>query len=57
MFSLLETMANSEDLDEMPCKSAFHQGLHSLIRQNRSSESEKQYFLGNYSLNIYNGPS
>ena len=50
-------MANSEDLDEMRCKSAFHQGLHSLLRQNRSSEIEKQYFFGNYSLNIYNGPS
>ena len=37
------TMANSEDPDEM------HQGLNCL-RQNRFSEKEIQYFLGNYNL-------
>ena len=37
-------MANSEDPDEMP-HVAFHQGLHCLLKQNRSSEKEIQYFL------------
>ena len=35
--------ANSEDPDEMPHNAAFHQGLHCLPRQNRSSEVK--YFL------------
>ena len=39
------TLANSEDPDEMPHNVAFHQGLHSLLRQNRSSEKEIQYFI------------
>ena len=38
------TFANSEDPDEMPHNVAFHQVLHFLIRQNRSSEKEIQYF-------------
>ena len=49
---------NNEDTDEMQHKAAFHQGLHSLLRQNQSSEKEI-YFFGNYNLwplNIYNGP-
>ena len=33
-------MANSEDPDEMPHIVAFHHGLHSLLRQNRSSEKD-----------------
>ena len=37
------TLANSEDPDEMP-HVAFHLGLHCLLRQNRSSEKNKQYF-------------
>ena len=36
----MDTMTNSEDPDEMPHKAAFHQGLHCLLRQNRSSEIE-----------------
>ena len=40
----MSTMANSEDPDEMPHKAAFHQGLHCLLRQNRSSEKEIHYF-------------
>ena len=31
------TLANSEDLDEMPPNVAFHQGVHYLRRQNRKS--------------------
>ena len=42
--SLTGTMANSEDPDEMPHKAAFHQGLHCLLKQIRSSEKEIQYF-------------
>ena len=38
-------MANNEDLDEMAHKAVFHQGLHCLLRQNRSSEKEMQLFL------------
>ena len=53
-------LANREDPDEMPHNAVFHQGLHCLPRQDRSSEKEIQLFLGGYnlcSLNIYNGPS
>ena len=39
------TLTNSEDPDEMQHNAAFHQGLHCLLRQNRSSEKEIQYFL------------
>ena len=40
-------MANTEDSDEMPRNAAFHQSLHCLLRQNRSSEIEihVQYFF------------
>ena len=41
----MDTLTNSEDPDEMPHNVAFHQGLHCLQRQNRSSENEIQYFL------------
>ena len=36
----MSTLANSEDPDEMPHNVAFHQGLHFLPRQKRSSEKE-----------------
>ena len=39
---------------------AFHQGLHCLLKQNRSSYNEIQYFLLNsnpWPLNTYNGPA
>ena len=42
--SIPGTLANSEDPDEMPHNVAFHQGLHCLLRLNRSSEKEIQYF-------------
>ena len=38
------TLANSEDLDEMPHYAAFHQGLHCSLRQNRSSEKKYNIF-------------
>ena len=33
-------MTNSEDTDEMLQHATFNQGLHSLLRQNQSSEKE-----------------
>ena len=42
---LTGTLAKSEDPDEMLHIAAFHLGLHCLLRQNRSSEKEIQYFL------------
>ena len=39
------TLANSEDTDEMLHNAVFHQGLHCLSSQNRSSEDETKYFL------------
>ena len=46
------TLANSEDLDEMPHNAAFHQGQHCLLRQKRIlRESNTIYFkFGNYNL-------
>ena len=38
------TKANSEALGEMAQNAAFHQGLHCLLRQNRSLEKEIQIF-------------
>ena len=38
----MDTLANSEDPDEMSHNAAFHQGLHCLLRQNQSSEKEKK---------------
>ena len=37
-------IAIREDPDEMPQYVAFHQGLHCLLRQNRSLEKKIQYF-------------
>ena len=34
------TLANSEDQDEMLHNTAFHQGLHNLLRLKRSSQKE-----------------
>ena len=36
-------MANSGDPDEMPHNAAFHQDVHYLQRQNRTSEKQIQY--------------
>ena len=41
----MDTFADSEDANEMPQYVAFHQDLHNLLRQNRSSEKEIQYVL------------
>ena len=38
-------MANSGDPDKMPHNAAFHQGVHYLLRQNRTSEKQIQYCL------------
>ena len=35
---------NSEDPDEMPHHVAFHQGLHCLLRQKRSSDKKNTIF-------------
>ena len=35
----MDTLANSEDLDEMQHNAAFHQGLHCLLRLKQSSET------------------
>ena len=42
----MDTVANSEDPDEMPHKVAFHQGLHCLLRLKQASEKD----FGNYNL-------
>ena len=34
------TLVNREDPDEMPHNATFHQGLHCLLRQNRTSKKE-----------------
>ena len=39
------TIADSVDRDEMPHNMAFHQGLHCLLRQKRSSENKLQFHL------------
>ena len=36
----MRTLANSKDPDEILHNAAFHQGLHCLLRQKRSSEKE-----------------
>ena len=43
---VVNTLAISEDLDEMLHNVAFHQGMHCLLRQNRSLKKEIQYFFG-----------
>ena len=42
--SLMGTLSDSADLDEMRHHDAFYQDLHCLLRQNRSSEKDLQYF-------------
>ena len=37
--TFLDNLKISEDPDEMPHYAAFHQGLHCLLRQNRSSQN------------------
>ena len=39
------TTADSEYPDEMPHNTVFHQGLHFLLRQKRSSEKKLQFYL------------
>ena len=40
----MDTLANSEETDEMPHNATFHQGLQCLLRQNLSLEKEKNMF-------------
>ena len=40
------TLANSEEPDEMRHDAAFHQGLHCLLIQNRSSKKKIQLHFG-----------
>ena len=53
--SLMHTLVNSEDPDEMPHKVAFYQGLHYLLRQKQTSEEEYIFHLEfiTYDLLIY----
>ena len=37
----MDTLANSEDLDEMLQNAAFHQGLHCLLRKKAMFRDEK----------------
>ena len=39
------SIADSEDPDEMPHYTEFHQGLHCLLRQKLSSEKKLQLYL------------
>ena len=41
----MHIFTNSEGPDEMPHNAAFHQGLHYLLRQKKSSEKEIQIFI------------
>ena len=41
----MHTLANREDLDDIRHNAAFHQGLHSLLRQKGSSEKEITLYL------------
>ena len=44
---IMGTLSNSEDPDD---NAAFHEGLHCLLRQNRSSEKEIHYFVETYTM-------
>ena len=46
----MRTVANFEDPAEMSHKAAFHHGLHCLLRQNRFSVKEKQFYIENYNI-------
>ena len=41
----MRNLANSKDSDEIPHYAEFHQSLHCLLKQNRSSEKEVQFYL------------
>ena len=41
----MNTLANSDDPDEMLHIVAFHQGLHCLLSQNESLVKEKQFYI------------
>ena len=41
----MSILVNNEGPDEMPRDAAFHQGLHCLSRQNRSSEKKYNILL------------
>ena len=44
------TTGDSKDPDEMPHNTAFHQGLHCLLRQKLSSEKETSLSFENCNL-------
>ena len=48
------TTADSEDSDAMPQNTTFHQGLHCLLRQKRSSEKTLLYYLENVKREPWN---
>ena len=56
-----DTMANSDDPDEIHHYAAYHHGLHCLLIATKSIIRERNTIVfGNYNLlplNIYNGPS
>ena len=55
--SYMYPSANSGDPDEIPYNTAFHQGLHSLLRQKWSSEKEMLFYFENDPSNYKNEPS
>ena len=46
----MRTLANSECPDETPHIATFHQGIHYLLRQKRSSEKGIHFLVGNNNL-------
>ena len=44
----MQTLANSEDPDEMQHYAAFHQGLHCLLRLKQSSGTKIHHSLENF---------
>ena len=44
------TLANCEDPDEMPLYTAFHQGLHCLLRVRQNNLQRNSIVFGNYNL-------
>ena len=53
----MPTLANSEDQNEMPHVAAFHQSLHCLLKQKRSSVKGIIFYLEIITCDpsIYNG--
>ena len=45
MFMYIHKQANSEDLDELPHKAAFHNSLHCLQRDKNNLQGQKYIIL------------